>query len=92
MAEASESPSSPVPTISKTMSRAKTPKDFKFGHTIGEGAYSVVQHAVLREGLDTGNVKEFAIKIMDQGFIKKMVNSPPLLSLSRSTSLPLCLR
>ena len=53
--------------ISKMSKKSK--KSFKFGSVLGEGAYAIVQHAVLRNNPS----EEFAVKIMDKQFIKKMV-------------------
>ena len=60
--------------MSRGSVKGKTTEDFKFGKVLGEGAFSVVQHAVLAESLERGNPEEFAIKIMDKHFIKKMVH------------------
>ena len=60
------------------INETKGKKCFKFGRILGEGAYSVVQQAELKAEYDphyesTKTLQEFAIKIMNKQFIKKMV-------------------
>jgi hypothetical protein len=63
-----EEDSEGVPTVPALDPTKLTRANFYFGKTLGEGSYARVVHAKMK---NNENSPEFAIKIMEKGFIQK---------------------